>query len=106
MFSRRVFGSSAIPRSMYTTLRISSQAQARRMLPSLVPLAPGLAASTRAVTPLAQCISLSMPVLETAELDPILLHDYMESISPVRVGFLRLLELWGIGRTVMSRPFN
>ncbi|EAN76305.1 uncharacterized protein TEOVI_000046500 [Trypanosoma equiperdum] len=102
MHSRRIFGSAAIPLAMYTKLRICSQAQARRRLPSLVPLLPAMATATRSVIPLVQSTTPTMPMLETAEFDPVLLSNYLECIAPMRVGFLRLMELWGIGRMVMS----
>ncbi|RNF12360.1 hypothetical protein TraAM80_00371 [Trypanosoma rangeli] len=102
MFGRRIFGSSTIPRAMYATLHINSSMQARRMLPSLVPLTSSITGTSWAVMPLVQCTSPSMPVLETAEMDPAFLHDFLETISPVRAGFLNLLELWGIGRMAMS----
>ncbi|PBJ74813.1 hypothetical protein TcG_07210 [Trypanosoma cruzi] len=101
MFGRRVFGSSTIPRAMYATLHINSSLQARRMLPSLVPLTSSVAGTSRSLMPMVQCTSPSMPVLETAELDPVLLGDFLRSIFPTKDGFLRLFELWGIGRMVM-----
>nr|CCC92649.1 conserved hypothetical protein [Trypanosoma congolense IL3000] len=102
MYGRHVFGSSGIPALMYTKLRICSQAQARRRLPSLVPLLPAMATASRAVLPSVVCATPTVQMLETSEFDPVLLNSYLECISPMRVGFLRLMELWGIGRVVMS----
>ncbi|KPA82905.1 putative mitochondrial hypothetical protein [Leptomonas pyrrhocoris] len=39
MFGRRVFASAPLPRHMWAKLHIQNAAQARRMLPSLAPLA-------------------------------------------------------------------
>ncbi|KPA82916.1 putative mitochondrial hypothetical protein [Leptomonas pyrrhocoris] len=46
MFGRRVFASAPLPRHMWAKLHIQNAAQARRMLPSLAPLASSLGRST------------------------------------------------------------
>ncbi|KAG5476531.1 hypothetical protein LSCM1_04245 [Leishmania martiniquensis] len=104
MFGRRVFGSTAIPRTMYVRLHISSPAQATRMLPALVPLTPSLSQSVGGMAnALAQGTAESMPRLEVGEQDPASLKALLESISPLQLGFSRLFELWGIVRaTVMT----
>ncbi|XQJ27933.1 hypothetical protein NXY56_003939 [Leishmania guyanensis] len=103
MLGRRVFGSTAIPRFMYTRLHISSPAQAARMLPVLVPLTPSLSQSVGGMmSAVAQGSLESMPTLEVGEQDPASLKALLENISPLQLGFSRLFELWGIVRgTVM-----
>ncbi|KAG5502283.1 hypothetical protein GH5_05256 [Leishmania sp. Ghana 2012 LV757] len=104
MFGRRVFGSTAIPRTMYARLHVSSPAQAARMLPVLVPLTPSLSQSVGGMmNALTQGSLESMPTLEVGEQDPASLKALLESISPLQLGFSRLFELWGITRvTVMG----
>lgn len=103
MFGRRVFGSTAIPRAMYTRLHISSPAQASRMLPMLVPLTPSISQSVGGMMNAVALGSLeALPKLEVGEQDPASLKALLESISPLQLGFSRLFELWGIARaTVM-----
>ncbi|KAG5502010.1 hypothetical protein JKF63_04281 [Porcisia hertigi] len=98
MIGRRVFGSTAIPRCMYTRLHISSPGQAARMLPMLVPLTPSLSQSVGGVNALVQGSLESMPTLEMGEQIPASLKSLLENISPLQLGFSRLFELWGIIR--------
>ncbi|GET89596.1 hypothetical protein, conserved [Leishmania tarentolae] len=99
MLGRRVFGSTAIPRSMYTRLHISSPAQAARMLPVLVPLTPSLSTSIGGMmTSVVQGSLESTPTLEMGEQNPASLKSLLESISPLQLGVSRLFELWGIFR--------
>lgn len=101
MFGRRVFGSTAIPRAMYTRLHISSPAQASRMLPMLVPLTPSLSQSVGGMMNAVAVGSLeAMPKFEVGEQDPAALRALLETVSPLQLGFSRLFELWGIARTM------
>ncbi|KPA74106.1 hypothetical protein ABB37_09395 [Leptomonas pyrrhocoris] len=106
MFGRRVFGSTAIPRAMYTRLHISSPAQATRMLPMLVPLTPSLSLSAGGMLNAVTLGSLEAPPkFEIGEQDPVSLKALLESISPLQLGFSRLFELWGIARATVMVNF-
>lgn len=96
MFGRRVFGSVPIPRAMYASLHINTAAQASRILPALVPLSSGIvvAASLLPRTAQGPCDSC----LAVVEQDPLLFKNLIASASPLQMGYLRLLELWGIAR--------
>lgn len=101
MFGRRVFGSGPIPRSMYARLRISTPAQASRLLPTLVPLSPALALSAGGLArAILQGSAETVPRLDVADQDPVLLRALLESVSPLQLGFSRLFELWGIARAI------
>lgn len=99
MFSRRVFGSGAIPRTMYTRLHISSNVQAQRLVPSLIPLSVSIQRSV----PLQRLLEISgqecpTPLKELSGADPIILRAFLDSVASMQLNFLKLLELWGIGR--------
>ncbi|KPI83188.1 hypothetical protein ABL78_7788 [Leptomonas seymouri] len=108
MFGRRVFGSTAIPRAMYTRLHISSPAQASRMLPMLIPLSPSLSQSVGGMMNAVALGSLeAQPKFEVGEQDPASLKTLLESIYPLQLGYSRLFELWGIARaTIMVKSMQ
>lgn len=105
MFARRMFGTGAIPRTMYHTLHISSARQAARLVPCLVPLSAAVERSSPMQQMVASgCEPVSSPLSEMTGMDSLLLRALLESISPMQISFIKLLELWGIGRSwrVMS----
>lgn len=103
MFGRRVFGSLPIPQTMYARLNINSAAQASRMLPTLIALTPSLGSSSMGdLMRAAQCSSGGSG-LDVTPQDPVLLKALIEAMSPLQLGYLRLLELWGLHRTCVIK---
>lgn len=99
MYCRRIFGTTGIPRAMFYRLHISNVTQANRMLPSLVPLSAALERSI----PLNTTMTMTMdkacaPGMDLSCTDPALLRAIMDSLAPMKLSFLKLLELWGINR--------
>lgn len=99
MFSRRVFGTTSIPRAMYSRLHIANAAHANRLLPSLVPLSAALERSVPLTNILRTTADKACaPATDLSCTDPVLLRAIMDSLAPMQLSFLKLLELWGIGR--------
>lgn len=102
MFGRRVFGSAPIPKAMYRGLHINTSAQAARLLPTLIPLVPSLCQSSPAsFLRSVQCSSTCGSPLDITAKDPVLLKAFVESLTSLQLGYLRLLELWSIARINM-----
>lgn len=101
MYCRRIFGTTPIPRTMYSRLHIASSTQAKRVLPSLVSLSTAVERSSHLTNSLRMMTeNACAPVSELSCTDPFLLQAITNSLAPIQLSFLKLLELWGIGRPV------
>lgn len=96
MFARRVFASAGIPRSMYASLNINTAAQASRLLPGFIPLTGAYAHSVRSFSLTQSSLVDTTTLTNAADMDLELIRTLLDNSHPVQVGFLRLLELWGI----------
>mmetsp|Transcript_52802 Transcript_52802/g.60672 ORF Transcript_52802/g.60672 Transcript_52802/m.60672 type:complete len:100 (-) Transcript_52802:41-340(-) len=93
MFRQRVFASSSIPRSMFSTLNLNSQKQAQRMLPAFTVCCSSFCTSSFAV------IQNQRTALNGVLSDPLLnaeaLVDLLDIAATVPFSFSQLFELWG-----------
>lgn len=80
MFGRRVFGSGAIPQTMYQKLHIVSARQANRMVPSLVPITSLFASGATHVQPLCTTGALMSSSDGAQVLESILPPTFMANI--------------------------
>eukprot|EP00796_Vickermania_ingenoplastis_P003987 gene3987-2842_t len=107
MFGRRMFSSSSIPRAMYSRLHINSAAQAQRLVPSLIPIIGSIERSNpmnRLISPIGEDVSKALSDLTGKE--DVVLRSLLESVAPSQMQFLKLLELWGIGRPLRVMAGN
>lgn len=101
MYTRRIFGTTPIPRTMYSRLHIASSTQAKRLVPSLVCLSTAVERSSHLTNSLRMMTeNACAPTSELSCTDPFLLQSIISSLAPIQLSFLKLLELWGIGRPV------
>lgn len=103
MFGRRVFGSSQIPRSMFAAVGISSQRQAMRVLPPLIPVVAlsikvGLSSVTVQNITDGDWVGISNG-------DAAIVQEMLKVLSR-QLGFVAFLELWCVGRLARFCPVN